>query len=239
MSLDGSTAAASPVLGSSPASAIDPSIFYHEKQHLGHCAVHALNNLFQEEWSSYDMLNKIAIELHVSNGCVSDSMFGFNPFKSTIPFMGYFDISCIIKALEQRNCRICEHFLKVSDVKSYDFFPESGSPSPSTVGAALPATAPTIAKTVSHSNCGEIVGLIVNSEDHVWGLGTSTHWICLLKLREGKGYVNLDSKMLNPVLYLETPGRKSGLIDYLVSVLTPSKSHIRGQVFVVSRNIDA
>lgn len=36
---------------------------YHEKQYLMHCAVHTLNNLFQEPWATASLMEDIATEL--------------------------------------------------------------------------------------------------------------------------------------------------------------------------------
>lgn len=36
---------------------------YHERQHLMHCAMHALNNLFQEPWADRTLMERIALEL--------------------------------------------------------------------------------------------------------------------------------------------------------------------------------
>lgn len=36
---------------------------YHEKQHLMHCAVHTLNNLFQEPWATAALMEDLAGEL--------------------------------------------------------------------------------------------------------------------------------------------------------------------------------
>lgn len=36
---------------------------YHERQHLMHCALHALNNLFQEQWADRPMMESIALDL--------------------------------------------------------------------------------------------------------------------------------------------------------------------------------
>lgn len=36
---------------------------FHEKQYLMHCAVHALNNLFQEPWATASLMEGIAEEL--------------------------------------------------------------------------------------------------------------------------------------------------------------------------------
>lgn len=36
---------------------------FHEKQHLMHCAVHTLNNLFQEAWATASLMEDIAKEL--------------------------------------------------------------------------------------------------------------------------------------------------------------------------------
>jgi len=231
-------------------SAEEESVTYHELQYLGHCAVHVLNNLFQEKWTTYDELIQIAYDLHIANGGVSDSIFGLNPFKSAIPFMGYFDISCIIKALEKRNCRVSEHILKVADLKSFDFFPSAlttnttsiSSYSTSSSTASSSTVVPSTSSTSSSESIGvpgtthDIIGLLVNSEDYVWGFGRSNHWVALLKLNDNKGYANLDSKLHRPIYYLEQKGRDSGLINYLQTVLTPCNGHISGQVFVISRN---
>lgn len=40
-----------------------PTIMYHEKQYLMHCAVHTLNNLFQEPWATASLMEDIATEL--------------------------------------------------------------------------------------------------------------------------------------------------------------------------------
>lgn len=36
---------------------------FHEKQYLMHCAVHTLNNLFQESWATASLMDDIAKEL--------------------------------------------------------------------------------------------------------------------------------------------------------------------------------
>lgn len=36
---------------------------FHEKQYLMHCAVHTLNNLFQESWATAPLMEDIAKEL--------------------------------------------------------------------------------------------------------------------------------------------------------------------------------
>ncbi|CAN0528383.1 unnamed protein product, partial [Ectocarpus sp. 8 AP-2014] len=36
---------------------------FHEKQYLMHCAVHTLNNLFQESWATASLMEDIAKEL--------------------------------------------------------------------------------------------------------------------------------------------------------------------------------
>lgn len=39
------------------------SAMYHERQHLMQCAMHALNNLFQEHWADRAMMERIALDL--------------------------------------------------------------------------------------------------------------------------------------------------------------------------------
>ena len=36
---------------------------YHERQRLMHCAIHALNNLFQERWAGRETMDRLALEL--------------------------------------------------------------------------------------------------------------------------------------------------------------------------------
>lgn len=36
---------------------------YHERQHLMQCAMHALNNLFQEPWANRELMERLALEL--------------------------------------------------------------------------------------------------------------------------------------------------------------------------------
>lgn len=36
---------------------------YHERQRLMHCAMHALNNLFQDPWADRDLMERLALEL--------------------------------------------------------------------------------------------------------------------------------------------------------------------------------
>lgn len=40
-----------------------PADMFHEKQHLMHCAIHTLNNLFQEPWASAPLMEDLAGEL--------------------------------------------------------------------------------------------------------------------------------------------------------------------------------
>ncbi|KAG4097554.1 Josephin-domain-containing protein [Neocallimastix lanati (nom. inval.)] len=70
---------------------------YHEKQHLGYCAKHALNNLFQKEEFTIADLDKICKLLKVQYGSTKF----FNPHKSILP-IGNYDINVIMWALESR-----------------------------------------------------------------------------------------------------------------------------------------
>ncbi|CAN0483519.1 unnamed protein product, partial [Phaeothamnion confervicola] len=85
---------------------------YHERQRLLHCAVHSLNNLFQERWVVPALLDDLArqqyqseMELRQASGLPAPY---FNAFKSPIG-LGNYDISVIVAALALRGCRLSAH----------------------------------------------------------------------------------------------------------------------------------
>lgn len=88
---------------------------YHERQQLWQCAQHSLNNLFQEPWASTDMLDDIARELHRSDQQQQQAGL-FNPYKSFVPYMGYYDIGVIAAALKMKNA----HMTEVMKTNIYD-----------------------------------------------------------------------------------------------------------------------
>jgi hypothetical protein len=139
---------------------------YHEKQHLGHCAVHTLNNLFQSRWASYALLSDIASSLYSQDRATGlSSVFSLNPYQSAIPFVGYFDIACIAEALKLQRCRISEHVARESDLDSLNLETDN------------------------------VVGLIVNqSTSSMIGFVRGTHWFAVLKQCSSTArYVILDS----------------------------------------------
>lgn len=113
---------------------IDISSLYHEKQYLGHCAVHCLNNLLQSAWVDYNCLDKHVSELideytESQNDSNSNDesiyqnltsniskLINTMNYKSIIPHYGSFDINCIIKALKSKQYVIIEHILTVSQL---------------------------------------------------------------------------------------------------------------------------
>jgi len=66
---------------------------YHEKQQLARCAVHALNNLLQEEAFNANLLDDIAHNLTPGN------VLALNPHKSVLG-IGNYDLNVIEKALD-------------------------------------------------------------------------------------------------------------------------------------------
>lgn len=181
---------------------------YHETQKLGHCAVHALNNLFQEQWVTYDEMCGHARTLHASDSH-PDSCFplSVNPYKSCIPYMGFFDISVIVKAMESKKCRFSAHTTSEVGVDSLE----------------LP---------------GKCVGFIVNvQQPSLLGL-SGRHWFSVLKrLNTGEtggidadessrySYWNLDSKLGEPEQY------RCG--DELKDFLRELVQHSGGHIFTV------
>ena len=122
--------------------------YYHEQQILGRCAIHTVNNLFQAKWMTYEDMCNISLELYSNDP--SSSM--INPYQSVIPYWGQFDIQCLIKVIESRNCLVTDHLIKLSDVQNYDFYNF------------------------------KIKGLIVNVQtSYIFNVIQSNHWFAILK----------------------------------------------------------
>jgi hypothetical protein len=163
---------------------------YHEKQWLGHCAVHALNNLFQEQLVDYDEMCGYAQALHANNSerCLALSV---NPYKSCIPYMGYFDISVIIKALDSKQKgKISEHITMATDVDALELSSgETGAAGAAGSGAA--------------AGRGVRSGFIVNVRQGSFLCPSGRHWFGVLQQEGGSRgecccYWNLDSKLQRP-----------------------------------------
>jgi hypothetical protein len=152
-----------------PAQPADPPL-YHETQRLAHCAIHSLNNLFQENWLDYKDLSSIASDLHTldrSNGMAS--LFTLNPYMSALPFMGSFDIQCIATALKTKDCYISNHIALATAL------------SPESLGFGD----------------NDVIGVVINEEiSFFFGLRTSHHWFPVLQ-KEGR-FINLDSELRTP-----------------------------------------
>jgi hypothetical protein len=80
---------------------------FHERQQLWQCGVHALNNLFQEQWATRELLDDIASSLHRRDRDMQAAGF-FNPYKSVIPYLGYYDIGVLVAALEAKGACLSE-----------------------------------------------------------------------------------------------------------------------------------
>lgn len=82
---------------------------YHEKQHLARCAVHALNNLLQEEAFNANLLDDIGVFTCLSFVCgmsppiahnlTPGNVLALNPHKSVLG-IGNYDLNVIEKALD-------------------------------------------------------------------------------------------------------------------------------------------
>ena len=142
---------------------------YHEKQFLGHCAIHCLNNLFQTSWINYKQLNQIANELCKENDNLLEStllntLFSTNitNYKSIIPYYGSFDINCIIKALSIKQYKIVEHILSSDNLLKYDF------------------------------DSNGYIGLIIHTNQiHMYM--PSNHWFSMIRMRKNKISVSTAS----------------------------------------------
>ncbi|CAM9561355.1 unnamed protein product, partial [Choristocarpus tenellus] len=184
---------------------------YHERQRLMHCAIHMLNNLFQESWADEKLMNGIAQEMfNVEAGIRRESAMRslwFNPFKSVVPGLGYYDINVVIQALKLRACHISAHIV-------YN-----------------PKNPGDFAQQLQDFNLTSAVGIIVNRVGRVLlgGLWSTNHFYAIVSC---PGYCpgdvmwySLDSKEHAPELI----GGTLELIDLLVN--EGREKH--GQLFVV------
>ena len=198
---------------------------YHEKQKLGHCAVHALNNLFQEQWVDYDEMCEYARELHYAD---SPSCLSVNPYMSIIPYMGYFDISVIIKALaSKRKGTISEHITAAAGIDALEL---SVPPDPA-AAARAGASPPGEAGEMEEGEAG-CVGFIVNvQQDSFLGLYSGRHWFSVLREpvtatelepERRAAYWNLDSKLPRPICFASD----SQLKTFLKDLINKQSAHI-------------
>ncbi|CAM9345964.1 unnamed protein product [Ectocarpus sp. 12 AP-2014] len=86
---------------------------YHERQRMMQCAMHALNNLFQEPWANRELMERLALELGNREAALrSESGLRrllINPYKSVIPMVGDYDVNVVLEALKLRECRVSLH----------------------------------------------------------------------------------------------------------------------------------
>lgn len=123
---------------------------YHEKQLLGRCGLHCVNNIFQEKILTYEKMIDITTELYIDDG--NNGVFSlFNPYKSIIPYVGYFDINVIIKALSIKKLSISDHIIRIVDLDDYNFESET------------------------------IIGIIINNNNKYFKLISTNHWFGITK----------------------------------------------------------
>ncbi|CAM9924653.1 unnamed protein product [Ectocarpus sp. 6 AP-2014] len=191
---------------------------FHEKQYLMHCAVHTLNNLFQESWATASLMEDIAKELFDREASMrKESGMGrmwFNPYKSVVPQVGYYDINCLLEALKLKKCHISLH--AVFNLKE-----------PNAVAKSLEHLDPSL---------GGVRGIVVNrvSKSLLGGLYTTHHfyaiipykgeWVCIGG--NGMAWYVVDSKADAP----EIIGSAAELALHLGM---EAREH-QGHVFVVS-----
>mmetsp|Transcript_8055 Transcript_8055/g.13665 ORF Transcript_8055/g.13665 Transcript_8055/m.13665 type:complete len:214 (+) Transcript_8055:205-846(+) len=192
---------------------------YHEKQLLGHCAVHALNNLFQEQWVDFELMCQHSQELYnedVQRGFVS-KCFSLNPYKSVIPYYGDFDISVIVRALgASRRGRLCGHISSLQDIDSLQL---------------------DVGQMAARKELGYIVNLCLSSCPGF----SKRHWFAVRRevkvypdsKDQGGGHCsfwNLDSKLPRPFLYRSSDDLQHFLRELIL--------HNKAQVFTVTTDID-
>jgi hypothetical protein len=158
---------------------------YHEKQRLGHCAVHALNSLFQEDWLNYQIVSNISSELYQSDketGMLS--WYSWNPYA--FPIFGYFDIACIVKALERKKCHLSNH---VANTEGID-------------------------EVCSIESVCESVGILVNEEASSFlGLFSSRHWYSIIYDKDSELFYDMDSKLVTPAIISDVDELKQKLLE--------------------------
>ncbi|KAG5179560.1 hypothetical protein JKP88DRAFT_326743 [Tribonema minus] len=95
-----------------------------------------------------------------------------NPFKSAVPFLGYYDLSVLVEALQTRGVRVSAHV------------------------AWNPAHPDLCAQELTEVDLEHCVGLIINCRDPsmVW---RPRHWLAVARIADGT-FVNCDSKLLEP-----------------------------------------
>ena len=207
---------------------------YHEKQNLAHCAVHTLNNLFQLKWMTYKRLEEIARSLYRSDqecGLISSTIFSLNPYISTIPYIGYFDIACIVKALEEKACEFTDHIITPSDLIKLQIINPSNSfnsDSNNSDENKNEKKENLLDSSLSNKPSSNFIGLIINEmNSSLLGLWNSRHWFCIIYDNRNQLFVNLDSNLDSPNIL----GNEKDLKYFLENIIRTKKA----QIFIVSK----
>ncbi len=75
---------------------------FFERQRLMHCGLHATNNLLQRHAFDRAAFDEIARSL-------PDLGTFFNAYRSSVPFLGNFDASVIVVALQREGFEVSQH----------------------------------------------------------------------------------------------------------------------------------
>lgn len=146
---------------------------YHERQSKQLCALHALNNLFQDSGAfSKQDLDAICKEL------APDARI-FNPHRSVLG-LGCYDVNVIISALDKKGFDVI-WFDKRKDPNCLELDKIFG-----------------FILNVPSAPASGIFAMPLNyipAQAQIWS--SQKHWIALRKI--GKYYYNLDSKLISPV----------------------------------------
>lgn len=80
---------------------------FHERQSLLNCAVHCLNNLYQQRWVDAAAMDALADRVAAENQASS----WWNPYRSVLPRVGNYDVTVIVEALKQQDGSLAMHLL--------------------------------------------------------------------------------------------------------------------------------
>ena len=86
---------------------------FHEKQTRLRCAMHCLNNLYQDQWMNASKMDAIASRLTQEAGLSVWS----SPYRSIIPGLGQYDVMVIVESLKLKGAKLAHHTLNNAKVE--------------------------------------------------------------------------------------------------------------------------
>lgn len=168
---------------------------YHEKQHLGHCAIHALNNLLQSRTFTYADFEQVATQLHAADkaaGIVSN--LSCNGYQSIVPCWGNFDLGVIVELLQSQRLMVSEHITQ-GNLRTWE-------QSLSILNRGARAA----------GGAANIKGILVNQPGTYLGIFSTRHWYTIVNLFKDGGdnddngvdscylrFVNMNSNLDAPI----------------------------------------